>query len=130
MKRLHTFALGALLAAGSLASPLAAAHAAVKHSLPAAGAVLDQAPKQIELAFNERVEQAFSSIGLHEGSTTQPGKQPGKQLSTGKAYVDPADPRLLKLELPALASGAYSVRWVAVGPDGHRRTGEFGFSVK
>lgn len=51
-------------------------------------------------------------------------------MSAGKAQVDAGNPLLMKLELPALASGAYSVRWVAVGPDGHRRTGQFGFTVK
>ncbi|SFU91535.1 copper resistance CopC family protein [Pseudoduganella namucuonensis] len=122
MKRLHTLSLAAMLAAGALASPLAAAHAALKNSNPAANAVLEQAPREIVLTFNEKVEPAFSSIAVLEAG--------GKDIAAGKAQVDAANPLLMKLELPALAAGAYSVRWVAVGPDGHRRTGQFGFTVK
>lgn len=120
--RLHGAALAALLAAAALSSPLAAAHAALKQSQPAANAVLDRAPRDIELTFNEKVEPAFSAITLQDAG--------GKDVAAGKARVDAANPLLLKLELPALASGAYSVRWVAVGPDGHRRSGQFGFTVK
>jgi methionine-rich copper-binding protein CopC len=129
MKRLHalasTAAMAATLAAflaGVLASPLALAHAALKSSQPAANAVLEQAPRDIQLTFNEKVEPAFSSIVLQDAG--------GKDVAAGKAQVDAGNPLLMKLELPALASGAYSVRWVAVGPDGHRRTGQFGFTVK
>jgi methionine-rich copper-binding protein CopC len=68
------------------------------------------------------VEAAFSSIVVQDGG--------GKDIEAGKAQVDAANPILLKLELPALGSGSYSVRWVAVGPDGHRRSGQFGFTVK
>jgi methionine-rich copper-binding protein CopC len=129
MKRLHTLASTAAMAAtlaaflaGVLASPLALAHAALKSSQPAANAVLEQAPRDIQLTFNEKVESAFSSIVLQDAG--------GKDVAAGKAQVDAGNPLLMKLDLPALASGAYSVRWVAVGPDGHRRTGQFGFTVK
>ena len=122
MKRLLTLSLAAALAAATLASPLACAHAALKGSQPAANAVLEQAPRDIQLTFNEKVEPAFSSIALRDGG--------GKDVAAGKAQVDAANPLLLKLDLPALGAGAYSVRWVAVGPDGHRRTGQFGFTVK
>jgi methionine-rich copper-binding protein CopC len=126
MKRLHTLAsnaaMAAALAAAVLASPLAQAHAALKNSQPAANAVLEQAPRDIQLTFNEKLEPAFSSIVLQDAG--------GKDIAAGKAQVDAANPLLMKLDLPALASGAYSVRWVAVGPDGHRRTGQFGFTVK
>ena len=121
MKRLHTMALAATLAA-SLASPLAFAHAALKGSQPVANAVLEQPPREIRLTFNEKVEPAFSSIVLQDAG--------GKEVAAGKAMVDAANPLLMKLDLPALAAGAYSVRWVAVGPDGHRRSGQFGFTVK
>jgi methionine-rich copper-binding protein CopC len=112
----------AAFVAGVLASPLALAHAALKSSQPAANAVLEHAPRDIQLTFNEKVEPAFSSIVLQDAG--------GKDVGAGKAQVDAGNPLLMKLELPALASGAYSVRWVAVGPDGHRRTGQFGFTVK
>jgi methionine-rich copper-binding protein CopC len=122
MKRMQTMAAGLLMLASAVASPLAIAHATLKMSQPIANAVLEKAPPDIQLTFNEKVEAAFSSIVVQDGG--------GKDIEAGKAQVDAANPILLKLELPALGSGSYSVRWVAVGPDGHRRSGQFGFTVK
>ncbi|WP_395408251.1 copper homeostasis periplasmic binding protein CopC [Pseudoduganella sp. UC29_106] len=116
MKR---FVTGLLLSA---VAPLVFAHATVKQSIPAAGATLDKAPQQIVLTFNEKVEPAFSSIELKDFS--------GKAVGESKAFVDSADPVLLKLDLPSLAAGSYQVNWVAVGPDGHRRKGSYSFTVK
>lgn len=104
-----------------LAAPLVLAHAAITQSIPATGAVLDKAPPQIVLTFNERVEPAFSSIEVKESS--------GKVVP-GATHVDAGEPLVLKHDLPALAPGAYQVGWVAVGPDGHRRKGSFSFTVK
>lgn len=115
MKR---FVAGLLISA---VAPLVFAHATVKESIPAAGATLDKAPAQVVLTFNEKVEPAFSSIDVKDFS----GKAVG-----GKAFVDPVDPVLLKMDLPALSAGAYQVSWVAVGPDGHRRKGSYSFTVK
>lgn len=115
-------AMGCIFAAAALATPLAAAHAALKSSVPAAGAALDAAPKEIALVFNEKIEVAFSSATLKDAA--------GTAVATGKPRVDEANPAMMHLEVPALAAGAYKVEWVAVGRDGHRRTGAFKFSVK
>ncbi|WP_229459247.1 copper homeostasis periplasmic binding protein CopC [Massilia cavernae] len=115
-------AMGCILAATALASPLAAAHAALKASVPAADAVLDAAPKEIALTFNEKIETAFSSAAVKDAA--------GNAVATGKPRVDAANPAVMHIEVPALAAGAYKVEWVAVGRDGHRRTGAFKFSVK
>lgn len=116
MKR---FVLASLMCA---VAPLVFAHATVKESVPASGAVLVKSPQQIVLTFNEKVEPAFSSIDVKDFS--------GKAVAGSKAFVDPADPILLKLDLPSLGSGAYQVNWTAVGPDGHRRKGAYSFTVK
>jgi len=36
----------------------------------------------------------------------------------------------MRVDVPALPTGAYSVTWAAVGGDGHRRKGDFKFTVK
>jgi hypothetical protein len=36
----------------------------------------------------------------------------------------------MKVAVPALAPGKYTVRFIAVGDDGHRRTGSYSFTVK
>lgn len=122
MKALRTIIVASAMAAATLASPFAAAHAGLKSSDPVAGSILATAPKEIKLTFNEKIEAAFSSIALTNGE--------GKALATSKATVDAVNPAIMRLEVPALPSGAYSVTWGAVGGDGHRRKGDFKFTVK
>ncbi|MBJ7312976.1 copper homeostasis periplasmic binding protein CopC [Rugamonas sp. CCM 8940] len=121
MKTLHAMVVAATLAAGALFSSQALAHASLKVSEPPAGATV-AAPKEIALTFNEKVEAAFSGITLADGG--------GKPVAVGKAQVDGANPAILRLGLPLLAPGAYTVSWAAAGRDGHRRKGEFTFTVK
>ncbi|EGF33278.1 copper resistance protein CopC [Oxalobacteraceae bacterium IMCC9480] len=87
-----------------------------------AGSTLEVAPKKITLTFNEKVEATFSSIVLTNGE--------GKAVATSKAIVDEANHAIMRVDVPTLSTGAYSVTWVAVGGDGHRRKGDFKFTVK
>jgi len=111
-----------LLAAALGFTQLAQAHASLKASSPTAGATVEASPKDIALTFNEKVEEAFSAITLKDAA--------GKDVTAPKAQVDQAAPTILHLAAPSLASGVYTVQWVAVGHDGHRRTGDFKFTVK
>lgn len=113
---------GSIVAAATLVAPLAFAHAKLVGSSPQAGAVLETAPKDISLTFNEKIEEPFSSISLID--------KDGKPVEAEKARVDSANPAVLRLPVRALPSGSYSVKWAVAGHDGHRRTGEFTFSVK
>lgn len=118
MKRLHSLMLAlALVAAGT-----AAAHPKVTKSEPAAGAVLDKAPKAIEVTFNETLEPAFSTITL--------ARADGVTVSTDAAKVDPATPTVLVLQAPVLVAGEYVAHYAVIGKDGHRREGDLKFSVK
>lgn len=122
MKALHTIILTTAMATAALASPFASAHASLKSSNPEAGATVAVAPKEIALTFNEKVEEAFSTINLADGE--------GKQVASNKAKVDAANPAILRLEVPSLGAGAYTVTWAVAGHDGHRRKGDFKFTVK
>jgi methionine-rich copper-binding protein CopC len=122
MKALRTLIAATAMAATAVASPFAAAHASLKSSNPEAGAALTAAPKEIVLTFNEKVEEAFSIITLADGE--------GKAITAGKAKVDAANPEILRLDAPTLAPGSYTVTWAVAGHDGHRRKGDFKFSVK
>lgn len=123
MQRAHTLMMGVVFSLSALVTQAALAHATVVTSEPLANAELAKAPPAIVLTFNEDVEPSFSSIVLQDAS--------GKPVANlGKAAVDAANKHTLKLDVPALTSGGYIVRWVAVGPDGHRRTGQYQFSVK
>ncbi len=122
MKRLHVLALTCVLTGTAFVSPFAAAHAVMKGSLPAAGTTVEAPVKEIQLTFNEKVEESFSSVTVKDSG--------GKDVSTNKVHISAAKPTTLLLDVPALTSGLYSVQWVAVGHDGHRRNGDFTFTVK
>ena len=122
MKKLNALALSLVLTGAAFVSPLAAAHATMKSSIPAADSTVDVAPKEIALTFNEKVEESFSSVTVKDAG--------GKAVATAKVHVDAKDPDTLHLDLPTLSSGTYAVQWVAVGHDGHRRIGDFKFTVK
>jgi methionine-rich copper-binding protein CopC len=122
MFKLNALGATVFLASSLVLSPVAQAHASLKSSTPAAGATVDASPKEISLTFNEKVEDTFSAITIKDAA--------GKDVATSKAHVDAADGMTLHLDAPTLASGTYSVQWVAVGHDGHRRTGDFKFTVK
>lgn len=122
MSSLNAAIRAGLLACAAIVSQGASAHAVVKESAPAAGATLAQSPKEIAITFNEKVEAAFSSVSVKDAS--------GKDVASGKGRVDIANPAVLRVGLPALGAGGYIVKWAAVGHDGHRRTGEFKFTVK
>lgn len=110
-----------VLVAAGLFSSAAMAHAVIKQSVPAQGAKLAVAPKEVVITFNEKVEKMFTSATLKTAA--------GATIATEKAAIDPVNPAVLRLALPALQSGAYVVKWTAVGHDGHRRTGDIGFTI-
>src|SRR5437868_1573584 len=93
----------ATFAAATLWSPLAAAHATLKGSNPAAGTVLATAPSELTLTFNEKLEPAFSGITLLRAD--------GQNAASAKAAVDNANQAILRLALPALPTGEYTVKW-------------------
>lgn len=107
---------------GAASQAPAWAHAALESSTPSKDAALDRVPQSVTLHFNEKLEPAFSSIHVIDTS--------GHDVSKEKAALDPADPKVLKVNLETLKPGAYTVKWAAVGQDGHLRKGEYTFSVK
>jgi methionine-rich copper-binding protein CopC len=122
MKRFHASILGCIFTAATLTAPLAAAHVAVKQTIPAADAMLAAAPPEILLTFTEKIEPAFSSVTLKDAR--------GVAVGAVKSRIDASDPATLRLVAPVLAPGMYGVQWIAVGRDGHRRSGDFKFTVK
>ena len=97
------------------------AHAFLLKSDPAVGAT-GSAPKTLRLEFSEAIELGFSGIDLTNASG-------GALALNGVHFADEAH-KVLIAGLPALAAGAYRVRWHVVSVDTHRTEGEFGFTVK
>ena len=112
----------ALAGVGALASP-ADAHALLERSYPAAGTSLPRAPHAMLLYFTEAPEPSLSTVSLLDSSgQTLPG--------VGKPTVVPGNARELRVRLPRLADGVYTVNWRTVSKvDGHITGGSFAFGI-
>ena len=113
----------AALAAGALAvmaSP-AFAHAHLVRAVPAEGGTVKEAPTEVVLSFSEKLEPAFSSAVVRDAA--------GKALDAAKARVDKADRTVVRVSVPPLAPGVYTVEWRVMSADTHRVNGSFNFRV-
>src|SRR5215467_169751 len=112
----------ALAGVGVLASP-ASAHALLKRSVPAAGASLPHAPHEMLLVFTEAPEPSLSPVSLLDSSgQTVPG--------VGKPTVVAGNAEEMRVSLPRLADGVYTVNWRTVSKvDGHVTGGSFAFGI-
>ena len=87
---------------------------------PGVGAVVHQAPKQVRIEFNAKLEGAFSTVTVKDSA--------GKTVSGG-SRVGP-DAQSLGAALAPLAPGEYHVYWKVVAWDGHTTEGDYIFSVR
>ena len=87
---------------------------------PRAATVKD-APAEVTLKFNERLEPAFSSAVIRDGA--------GKQIDKTDAQVDKADRTVVRVSLPSLTPGVYTVEWRVMSSDSHKVNGNFTFRV-
>lgn len=123
MKSAQKYVLSMLFAATAMAGSSSAwAHAGLQTSTPEKDAEIAAAPKEITLQFNEKLELAFSTAKLVDST--------GKQVNVEKPTLDANNPSVMKLPVPALSPGKYKVEYVGVGHDGHRRKGDYSFTVK
>jgi methionine-rich copper-binding protein CopC len=75
----------------------------------------------VKLWLNEPLEIAFSTLTVLDAS--------GRRVDRADAHLDAGDKTLLRVSLPPLAPGVYTVRWRAVSIDTHVTQGEFVFRV-
>ena len=98
------------------------AHALLLRSNPAANAILDQSPIQVELFFSETLEPKLSSVTVIDSN--------GVKVDVGDSKVDPSDPTRMTVSLHTLSDGVYTVSWKAISTvDGHQTVGSFPFAV-
>ncbi|MDQ4121122.1 MAG: copper resistance protein CopC [Acidobacteriota bacterium] len=97
------------------------AHAKMIRSQPASGETLQQAPKAVELEFNQKLQTGdVNSIFV----TDENGGRVDKN-----SIVVSEDGKKLQVELEDLSSGAYRVEWKALSADEHSIKGSFAFRV-
>lgn len=107
-----------------VSTAVASAHSAVVlRSEPETGAVLQQAPNQIAVMFNEELDS--------QASTLQVFSADGQQVDVGDGGVDLTDPdhASMIVHLPALEKDGYVVHWHAVLGDGDASEGFLTFTV-
>jgi len=108
-------------------APNASAHARMIKSTPAKGAELSKSPKQVDLWFNELLEDGFNTLEVFPASELTATKR--SNLAIGKPAVDPADRTHLSVKLSALSPGDYVVEWRVLSRDGHSAPGRLTFRV-
>ena len=111
---------------GALA-PRAFAHARLLKSTPAKGAEV-ATPTQIDLWFNELLEDGFNTISVYPSSELDSDKH--SNLAEGKVIIDAKDRTHLTVKLGKLAPGEYVVDWRVLSRDGHSAPGRITFTVK
>ncbi|KMK76285.1 copper resistance CopC family protein [Alkalihalobacillus pseudalcaliphilus] len=94
------------------------AHTGVEHSFPANQSVLEEAPQEILIKFNTRIEQT-SSIKLFN--------QDNREVIFSETSID--GDTLIGLLSIELVKGEYTVYWEIIGADGHPIEGSFSFLI-
>ena len=117
----HALIATAASAALSLWAAAAFAHAHLVRATPAEGGTVKAAPAEVTLKFSERLEPAFTSAVIRDAA--------GKQVDKSDAHVDKADRTMVRVSLPSLEPGVYTVEWRVMSADTHKVNGNFTFRV-
>jgi methionine-rich copper-binding protein CopC len=102
-------------------SGAASAHAFLDRADPRVGNTVKTTPRIVSLWFTQNLESAFSTIEVVNAS--------GALMNVGKATVDGADRKLLRVPVKAMPAGSYTVRWHVLSVDTHTTDGNFIFHV-
>ena len=121
MVHTRAVAIASILLATALGAALVEAHAKLARSEPAAASTLRSAPGAVRLWFTESLEPTFSSAHLLDGER--------RRVDGAEGKVDGANPALLRMTLPPLGVGSYTVVYRVVSIDSHVTAGELTFSI-
>ena len=122
--RVPTYARKLFLAlvAWVLCVGLALAHSGLQRAEPPVESTLKRPPKELKLYFSERLEPAYSRARVEDGQ--------GARVDRDDSRVDRSNPLLLRVTLPPLAPGTYTVIWRVLSVDSHITEGRFMFRVE
>ncbi|MCH6570645.1 MAG: copper resistance protein CopC [Acidobacteria bacterium] len=96
-------------------------HATLLSTVPPANSRLEQAPKRVELHFNEGIEEIFNGVKVLNRN--------GLPVHSGQAALSRNRQELSVALKDNIPNGIYTVSWRATSSDGHQIGGNFGFSV-
>jgi copper resistance protein C len=122
--KVPTYARGLFLAlvAWALGVGFALAHSGLQRAEPPVESTLKRPPKELKLYFSERLEPAYSRVRVEDGQ--------GARVDRDDSRVDRSNPLLLRVTLPPLAPGTYTVIWRVLSVDSHTTEGRFTFRVE
>ncbi|WP_394751731.1 copper resistance protein CopC [Crenothrix sp.] len=119
----HTHRLCQIAVIACLALPCSAfAHAILVKSQPAKDATVTEAPKQIDVWFNDKVGGEHKALAVIDSN--------GNRVDNKDVAQETFDPSHMFATVQPLAPGTYTVRYRVVSIDTHIVTGKFQFSVK
>jgi copper transport protein len=113
-------AVAATVAIIGMPARAAFAHAALETSTPAANSVLEDAPTEVVLDFDEDIEIGLADVRVFGAD--------GVALEVGRPAAG-ADGTVLTASLPQMGDGIYAVIWKVTSADGHAVEGAFSFQV-
>ncbi len=97
------------------------AHVYILKYEPTPDAVLEEPPEEVVLTMAGSVEPLFSKIEVFDEDDV---KVSGKKIFLG-------DNSIMKVYLRGnLALGTYTVKWLCIGLDGHKKSGRYTFSIE
>lgn len=121
--RKSTIIFSSVLLLASLLSPIvASAHAILVKSQPAKDEEVKEAPKQIDLWFNDPVKSEYKALAVIDSE--------GKRVDNHDVEQSLTDGSNIHATVGDLAQGTYTVRYRVVSQDTHIVTGKFQFTVK
>lgn len=104
------------------------AHARLTRSNPKDKAELKEAPAQVEIWFNELLDEGFNYIEVYPAAEVNQKKR--TNFVKGEPAVDKADRTHLVARLKELPPGQYVVEYRVLSLDGHTAPGRVKFTVK
>jgi methionine-rich copper-binding protein CopC len=104
-------------AAAALITGSASAHAHLQKATPADGSTLTASPPALELTFTQAAQ--LTALWIQKN---QDPKEPIKGLPTTPDTT-------VRVALPALTPGAYTVTWLVLAADGHVMPGALHFTI-
>jgi methionine-rich copper-binding protein CopC len=95
------------------------AHASMVKSDPPRRSVISTQPEELRLWFNENIEPTYVFAAVLDAD--------GVAATSGKAEVAKDDPKQVRLPLPRLKPGKYTVKYKVMSVDGHVVDWSYGF---
>lgn len=115
--------LGVLLSVGVWGAPPAEAHAVLRSSVPADGAIVHHGPEAVRLSFSQAPDLEVSSVQVRDSRGTPVADQPMERV--------PGRPQTVLVPLRPLSPGVYTVRWRVLSVvDGDLTSGALTFGVR